>query len=322
MQIARLASILIIFGLAAATVQGDVKTRQHTQLKFEGLLGRAMNMASGGAADGLTSTVALKGSRKADINDRTGTIIDLAEERVYELDIRRREYRVTTFAQLREQWKKAQADAEKAAKDMPADQRTDPAQTGKEIEISVDVSETGETRTIAGHQAKQVRMVVSAHEKGRTLDESGGMVMTNDVWLTPRVAAFDEIVDFDMKFFQAVYGGDMGALARQMTSILAMYPSLQQVMQQMEEKMRALEGTPLSTTTTIETVRSAEAMAQAPAASGGGGGIGGALARRLGAGRPPEKRSLLMTSVSETQSIDASVADADVAIPAGFRERR
>lgn len=320
MKIARLASTLIVLGLAVSTVHGDVKTRQRTQLKFEGMMGRVMNMATGGMADGLTNTVAVKGARKAEINDRSGRIIDLAEERIYELDVRKKEYRVITFAQLREQWKKAQADAEKAAKDMPAEQRQDPSQAGAQIEVTVDVKETGETKSILGHQAKQVLLVVTALEKGKTLEESGGIVMTNDLWIAPRVAALDEVSQFDLKFFKAVYGSEMAAAAQSMASLLAMYPSLQQVAKQMEERTRALNGTTLMSTSKVETVKSAEQMKQAP--SSGGGGLGGALARRIGGNRSSEPRSLLMTSMSETQSIDTSASDADVAIPAGFKEKK
>jgi len=320
MRIARVASILIMTAVAVTTMHADVKTRQRTQLKFEGMMGRVMNMASGGAADGITNTVAVRGTRKAEINDRTGRIVDLTEERVYELDVRRREYRIVTFAELRAQWQKAKADAERQAKDTPADEREDLAQAGKEVEVTLDVKETGATRSIAGHQAKQVMVTLTAFEKGSTLDVSGGMVMTNDVWVTPRVAALDEIAAFDMRFFKAVYGDDLMATAQQMTAMLAMYPSLQELWTRMETQLRALDGTPLSTTMTIETVRSEAAMKQAPAAPTGG--LGGALARRMGAGRAPEKRSLLVTSVSETQSIETAATDGDVAIPNGFRERK
>ncbi len=320
MRITRVASILLIAGVMVATMHADVKTRQRTQLKFEGMMGRMMSLAGGGAAaDGFTSTVAVRGARKADINDRTGRIVDLSEERVYELDVRRKEYRVVTFAQLREQWQKAKADAEQQAKDMPADEREDLAQAGKEVEVTLDVKETGATKSIAGHQAKQVMVTITAHEKGRTLDEGGGMVMSNDVWVAPRVAALDEIAAFDLKFFKAVYGDDLMAGAQQLTAMLAMYPSLQELWSRMETQLRALDGTPLSTTMTIETVRSEEAMKQAAPA---GRGLGGALARRMGVGRAPDKRSLLMTSVSETQSIETAASDGDVAIPAGFRERK
>jgi len=316
-----LAAGIILGGLLVATVHGDVRTRQRTQLTFEGMIGRIANLAGGSAAaDGIIETVAVKGSRKADLNDRTGRIIDLVEERVYELDVRRKEYRVVTFAQLREQWQKAKEDAERAAKDRPADERDDPADQGKEVEILLDVKETGARKSIAGHNASQVILTVTAKEKGKDLEEGGGLVITSDVWVAPRVAALDEITQVTTKFLQAVYGDDAVASAQQMATVMAMYPSLQEMMTKLEEKTRALDGTVMTTVTKIETIKSAEAMKRSSAPPTGG--LGGALARRLGAGRAPEQRSLVLTSAGETQSIDTSASDADVAIPAGFKERK
>jgi hypothetical protein len=188
------------------------------------------------------------------------------------------------------------------------------------MDITVDVKETGATRSIAGHQAKQVIVTLTAFEKGKTLEEGGGMVMTNDVWVAPRVAALDEIAQFDLKFIKAIYGDDFAASAQQMAAALAMYPGLQNMLKQMEDRMRALEGTTMATTMKIETVKSAEAMKQSSAPPTRG--LGGALARRLGAGRAAEQRSLLLTSTTETQSIDSSAADVDVAIPTGFKEKK
>lgn len=321
MRITRLASVLVLLGLSITSLHADVKTRQHTQLKLEGMLGRIVGMAGGGAAaDGQTSTVAVKGPRKADLNDRTGRIVDLTEEKVYDLDVRKKEYRVMTFAQLREQWKKAQADAEKQAKDMPTEERQQAGEAGKQVEITVDVKETGATKSIAGHQAKQVIVTLTAFEKDKTLEEGGGMVITNDVWVAPRVAALDEIAQFDLKFFKAVYGEDIAVAAQQMAAALAMYPGLQDMLKRMEDRMRALEGTTLATTMKIEAIKSAEAMKRTSAPPTRG--LGGALARRLGAGRAAEQRSLVATVVTETQSIESSAADADVAIPAGFKEKK
>jgi hypothetical protein len=321
MQIRRLTSILALVALAATYTYADVKTQQRNQVKLEGMMGRIAGLAGGGAAaDGITSTVAVKGSRKADLNDRNGRIVDLAEEKVYDIDVRKKEYKVTTFAELREQWKKAKADAEKRAKDMPADEREGAAQSGQQLEVTFDVKETGATKSIAGHQAKQVIVTVTGFEKGKTIDESGGFVVTNDVWVAPRVAALDEIGAFEMKFFKAVYGDEITAAAQSMAAALAMYPGLQDMLKQMETKTRALQGTMMATTMKIETVKSAEAMKQTSAPPSGG--LGGALARRLGAGKKPEQRSLIATIANETMSISASASDPDVAIPAGFKERK
>lgn len=319
----------VLMGLAAAAVaagltvplSADVKTRERTQIRFEGFMGGIMNRMSGQGADGLTSTVAVRGNRKSSINERTGQIIDLAEEKVYEIDVRRKQYRVTTFEEMRERLRQARADAEKQAKEMPDQDREDLRDAGKEIEIDFDVKETGATRSVAGHDARQVIVAVTLREKGRTLEEGGGMVLTTDTWVGPRIAALDEIHDFDMKYFRAVYGDILPQLA-QLGALAAMYPALETLMARSQDELGKLDGTTLATTTTIETVRSAEGMAAQPA-QGGGGGLSGRLARRVMGGRgKQEPRATLMTSTQELLSVETAASDADVAIPGGFRERR
>src|SRR5678816_15556 len=90
-RLVRMALVAVpLVALAAAPVFAEVKTRDKTTLKFEG---RLLNFFLGKAAkEGIESKVAVKGSRKAMINDRTGTIIDLSEEKVYELDIKKKTY--------------------------------------------------------------------------------------------------------------------------------------------------------------------------------------------------------------------------------------
>jgi hypothetical protein len=99
------------------------------------------------------------------------------------------------------------------------------------------------------------------------------------------------------------------------------------MMERMQAESGKLDGTPLVSSTTMDTVKSAEEMkttAEAqPAAAGGG--LGGLLARRMagrrgGAGDGP--RSTVMTSVREFVTIATSASEADVAVPTGFRERR
>ena len=40
-------------------------------------------------------------------------------------------------------------------------------------------------------------MTVTVREKGKTLEESGGMVLTSDMWLAPKIAAMKEVAEFD-----------------------------------------------------------------------------------------------------------------------------
>jgi hypothetical protein len=318
-----LACAVVAASIFAPAVHADVKTKEKSQVKFEGMLGRLAGMAGGSAAkDGITNTVAVKGHRMATFNDQFGMIVDLSEEKVYNVDVKKKEYRVMTFAEMRAQMEKMRADMEKQMKDMPPEMR-DTQQPASNLEVTFDVQPGNEPKTIAGHQAKHMVITVTAKEKGKTLEEGGGMVITNDVWLGPRIAALNEIAQFNLKYATSVYGESMAAMGQQFASLGAMYPGLANMMKKMGEQLGKLDGTPLMTIQRTETVKSAAAMSQAQAPPSGGGGLGGMLGRKImGNKGKPEQRGLLYTSTSETLSIDTSATDADVAIPAGFKEKK
>src|SRR5262249_22781106 len=122
------------------SLRADVRTDEKSRVEFPGMLGTMMNIFGGKAArEGVTSTLAVKGDRKIRFNDTTGQIIDLSEEKIYDLDMKKKTYKVTTFAELRQQMaeaaQKARENAAKAqAKEKPeAAQKPDKNQ--KEVEI-------------------------------------------------------------------------------------------------------------------------------------------------------------------------------------------
>ena len=95
--------LVLVLGWTPA-LRADVKTEEKNLVTFSGALGRLINLFGGKAAkEGVVSTVALAGDRKMTLSDTTGQIIDLKEEKVYDLDVRRKTYTVTTFAELRKQ---------------------------------------------------------------------------------------------------------------------------------------------------------------------------------------------------------------------------
>ena len=172
-----------------------------------------MNIFGGKAArEGVTSTVVVKGDRKATMNDETGQIVDLAEEKVYDLDLKKKTYKVTTFAELRrrmeEEQKKAagRRQAQRSRRPREAAAGADP--NAKEIEVDFDIKNTGQKKTINGFDTHEVVMTITVREKGKTLEQSGGMVLTSDMWLAPTIAAMKEVADFDMRYAQKLYGGD------------------------------------------------------------------------------------------------------------------
>jgi hypothetical protein len=311
---------LPILALSGSPALADVKTRDKAQVKLEGFLGRMMGMFGGKAAkEGIVTTNAVKGDRKAELNESTGRIVDLKEEKVYELDMKKKTYQVTTFEELRRRMREAQ---EKAQRETPKEEKPqqEESKPGKEIEVDFDVKETGQTKSIAGHNTREVVMTVTVREKGRTLDEGGGMVMTSNSWLAPTIPEMKELAEFEMRYWKAIAPETAGMSAEQMAAVVAMYPMLQTAMERLKTESTKLEGTPLATTTVFEAVKSKEQMAEQGQQSGGGG-LGGMLARRM-MKRDEKPRATILTINHETLELSPTVAPADLEIPAGFKEKK
>src|SRR5256885_7692764 len=122
MSRARVVVVLTICLVAlSASLRADVRADEKSHVEFAGALGRMVNLFGGKAArEGVTSMVAVKGDRRARVNDVTGQIIDLGEEKIYDLDMKRKTYRVTTFAELRRQMEEAHEKAEEDARKEPS----------------------------------------------------------------------------------------------------------------------------------------------------------------------------------------------------------
>lgn len=315
--------VLSLVGLAGGALRAEVKTQEKSLVKFEGGLGRVMGMFGGKATkEGVVSTVAVKGTRKMTLREDGGQIVDLAEEKIYDVNVRDKSYTVMTFAEYRKKLEDAQAEAKKnvkeAEKEQPAAEQTEQ----KEMEIDFDVKETGQTRTIAGYNTREVIMTVTVREKGKTLEDGGGMVMTSDMWMADTIAALEEVQTFDRKYFEALHGPMAAGMdAQQMAMAAALYPMMKGAMERMQKEGTRLKGTTLSSATRFESVKSKEQMAQGQQQESGGGGISGMLARKMMKKEPPAARSTLFTATNEVLSIATTAADSDVAIPAGYKDK-
>jgi hypothetical protein len=310
---------LPLLALLSTPALADVKTREKSQVKFEGMLGTMARMFGGKAAsEGIVSSNAVKGNRKATLNDSTGRIVDLGEEKVYDLDLKEKEYQVTTFEELRRKLREAQERAAKQAKDAPkeAGEPSQPSGSQKDVEVDFDVKETGQTKSIGGYDARQVIMTITVREKGKTLDESGGLVLTSDSWLGPEIPALRELAEFEMRYWKAIAPETAAVSAEQMAAAIAMYPMIKQAMDRLNQEKVNLKGTPLATTMTFEGVKSKAQVEEQK--NSGGGGLSGMLARRM-AKKSDSPRATIFTMASETLEVSTTVGAADMEIPAGFK---
>jgi len=332
-----LARVVVVSAVAVAVpaaVRGGVKTEQRTQVHFGGFLGGIVNKFGGKTAkEGVVETVAVAGDRKLTLDEATGRIVDLAEEKIFDLDVHQKTYTVTTFAELKKRIEEQRAKAEKEAaeareKEAKREKSQSPA-AAKELEVDFEMKETGQKRSIAGFDARQVTMKATVREKGRSLQQSGGIVLTTDTWLAPKIAALKEVEAFDRRYAQKMaelYGlaGGVAASPEQMSAMVAVYPGLQKAMEKMKAESAKvnMEGTPVATAFAITAVKSAEQVAQAEREDAKPTGIGGFLAKKMmKKGDPGDPRSTLMTSTTELLKVTPGATAGDVAVPAGFKQK-
>jgi hypothetical protein len=333
--------------LSSYSLHADVREDEKTHVELAGALGKIVNIFGGKAArEGVASTVAVKGDRKIRFNDSTGQIIDLSEEKVYDLDMKKKTYKVTTFAELRrqmeEEQQRAQQQAQKAAPaEKPAAPAPDPNQ--KELEFDVDVKNTGQTKTVNGFETHETVLTIGVHEKGKTLEQSGGMLLTTDMWVAPRIPQMKEIAEFEMRYAQKMYGPLVaGISAQQMATAAAMYPLMKPALGRMSAEGSKIDGTAILTVMTMDAVKSEEQMAQEAQQQASQnnadsqpssepptnvGSLLGGFAKKMAAKKvapknddQPKSRATFMTTTSEVLKVTTEVSAAEVGIPAGFKE--
>jgi hypothetical protein len=318
-----LAVALPLFTIGLAHPFADVKTKEQTNLKAEGMLGFFLNRTKA-AKEGVVNTAAVKGNRKATMNDLTGEIIDLSEEKVYSLDIKKKEYTVKTFDQIRQEWRDNMEKAKAAQEKQEPQQKGEPQQPQKEYEVDFDVKETGQKKQLLGYDTKETIVTITVRQKGMTLEQGGGMVMTNDLWLAPRVPELKELQDFDMRYWKQLHEGTgiPSMSPEQMAQIMASLPLFGKAMDRMQKDGDKVNGTSIDTTMTLDTVKDPnQAQDQSQQQPTSGGGIGGMLARKMMKKNDSgAARSTVFTTHHQYLEIAKSVDATDLAIPAGYKE--
>jgi hypothetical protein len=252
---------------------------------------------------------------------------------------------VTTFAELRAEMEKAQRQAEQSAREAERAERAEPSEPSKpaekdpnqkEVEVDFDMKNTGATKKINGFDTRQTVVTITVREKDKTLDESGGMVMTTDMWLAPSAPSTKELTDFDMRYAQKLYGPMVtGASAQDMAMAVAMYPQIKPALDKMRAEGGKVDGTAILTEMRMEAVppgtantTAAALPAPEPAQKKGrfGGMLGGLkkmaeASQNKGGNEKPQRSIILTTSVEMLKLTPEVTADA-VAIPAGFKETK
>jgi hypothetical protein len=312
-------TLVLSLSTTAALAEGSVQ--QKTRVQLGGVIGGIANVFGGKAArEGVTSTTAIKGNQRLTTNDRSGELVDLSEEKIYRIDYGRKSYEVVAFDELREQYEEAKKEAAEEAEE---NKKSNKKEEGPEYEVDFDVKETGQKQEINGFSTKQVIVTVTVREKGKKLEQSGGAVLTSDMWMGPKVPAMAEINAFNAKYFKQLYG-DATAEMQQMAVLMATTPTFGKAMKEFSKKRGSFDGEAIRTTLTFETVAAPGQQGEQEEESSGG--IVGGLLNRAMKKRQENKgeasqpgRAKLFESTTELLSVSKDAGD--VSVPAGFKQK-
>jgi hypothetical protein len=296
-----------------------------------------MNLFGGRATrDGVVTAVSLKGDRKATRTDQTLQIVDLKEEKVYDVNLKDKNYTITTFADIRKQMeearRKAAEQSAKAGNETPRSGNS--GNDADKVEIDFSLKESGQRKAVNGFDAREVVMTIGVHEKGKKLEDAGGLVMTANTWLAPKMPGMKELADFDRRYAEKLALPTM-LDAQQMATAMAMYPMMADAMKKMQAENVNLDGTAVMTVMTVDAVGNPQekgtAQQQQAAPKDEGvprslGGLAGRLGRKIAkkdeqpaAAAADPNRATFMTVQHDVLSVSATANDADLQVPAGFK---
>ena len=163
-----------------------------------------------------------------------------------------------TFAS---RWKRRSArQSRRPSEERPAEpsEPSKPAEkdpNAKEYEVDFDIKNTSETKTINGFDTKKSVITITVREKGKTLNDAGGLVMTTDTWLAGSAPSTKELAEFERKYAQQIYGPMVvGASPQDMAMALAVYPQMKQALDKMAAEGAKLQGTAILTDMRVEAV--------------------------------------------------------------------
>jgi hypothetical protein len=230
---------------ASLSLHADFTYTETTQMTGGSMLG-LMKMAgtfskqARQAGEPTVSTVSIQGNRMAHINTDRTEIIDLDAETITNIDNLKRQYTVTTFAEMKQQMQAAEEKAKAQQQKTAKTTQEQPADT--DIKFQVHVRSTGQSREVAGLNANESILNMNMDATDKSSGQTGSMALTNDMWLAAEIPGYDEVREFYRKFAVKMGTVFTGAIN---PAMLAQYQGASQGMAEMAKEMSKLQGTPV-----------------------------------------------------------------------------
>lgn len=161
-------------GRTVTTVAGD-RSRTESELKMESKLMRALTPDMGASAE----------------------IVRLDQDKVYSLDLKKKEYTEMSLAEMRAQWQQTLERAKEMQAQQPQATATPVDQSQCEwSEPKADVKRSGEKATFAGYEGERLTITASQSCKDKKTGAVCDFALTIDQWLAPGFDAETETLQF------------------------------------------------------------------------------------------------------------------------------
>lgn len=238
-------ALYCVLATAAVSHGADFSYQQTTQITGGSML-QMMKMAgtfsaqARKAGEPIVSSVYLRGNRKAMVSQDAIEIIDLDKEAVTHVDLLKHTYYTMTFAEMRARMEAARAKA--AAK---SEKRQAPAASDNNVQASFDVKvrNTGVHKTVSGLDTSESIMTMTMTATDTKSQQSGALGITNDLWMTPEIAGYAELRDFDMRYVQKL--ATATGMGQELGGMLMTHPGATEAMAKMAVEMQKLHGVPV-----------------------------------------------------------------------------
>jgi hypothetical protein len=281
-------------GTTKTTISGD-KSRSESDIKMQSKIVRFLaRNAMGPSAD----------------------IVRLDEDKIYHLNINKKEYTETTFEQMREQMKKM---SDQMAS---ADEKKQPSAVDESkcewLPPKAEVKKSGEKAQFAGYDSERVTITASQPCKDKDTGSICEVALVLDEWLSTGFAEGAEAQRF-YKAYAAKMGLDASTSQDISQKAQALFGRYKGIWSEIATKMQGLKGYPVKTSFTLalggpQCKNSNAQQAQSSTDSDNSGnpaGLAGAVAGKLGGLFHKKKDD------AETPAAQPTPATTPVAVPPG-----
>lgn len=174
----------------------------------------------------------------------TAEIVRLDEDKVYQLDLKKRTYTENSLAAQRARMQQAMEQAKQQQEKQPAPTGMDESEC-EWSDPTVDVNKTGAKGTFAGYSADQVVVVAKQSCKSRKDGSICDVALSLEEWVAPGFEGSDELTKFGYAYAQQMGGAELSKQATDRAQ--ALFGRYKGAWEKVAAKMKDIKGYPVKT---------------------------------------------------------------------------